>query len=203
MAQLAEYERMLSPAQAVAQGGIANPESLDYLIEPPQKIDHSRSAWAIPRMLFIENYGWSVPNLKLLHGICEFAGDATIVVPASGKGFLPALINAKRGTDNCECFDVEVSEKAFVKTTELDAANYNFSDSEDKVLLLSWIHPDQSWLLDKCLAEFKGTKYVFIGEIEGCTAFDSEMVGWTEVETIEIPRFIGLHDCAILYRRGV
>lgn len=79
-------------------------------------------------------------------------------------------------------------------------------DDPNIALMLCWPPYNESFAAD-ALAAYRGSTLIFIGEgRSGCTGDDAFFAalnaGWTEIDSVAIPRFEGLHDDLTVYRRN-
>lgn len=164
------------------------------------------------RDYFASNYGWSVPSENAINEIKEFVGGDTVLSVGSGYGLWSKLfkevgINAIATTLLPKDSDGHMPKREHF-FTEVDDLNHLEALNKypnANVMFMSW-PPYEDAMAFEALQNFKGNKLIYIGERQGgCTGCDNFHYllysNWEEVDYVDIPQWIGIHDNVTLWRR--
>ncbi len=164
------------------------------------------------RIIAVKHMCWSIPSNHSLTFIKDLVKDTPLIDMCSGCGYWSWMFQqiginvvAVDSEPGNEFHDYQLnSDKLpylYVDTIKSDASIYlkNHNGCADSILFVSWPRDNLNWL-----SEYKGDTLIWIGEIDGCTAYldesDSECL-WQEQSRLLIPHWYGIHDLLIVYRR--
>jgi len=151
------------------------------------------------REQFIKNYSYAVPEEKAIDELAKFISTDTCLEVGAGSGLWSYLLRSKGikmiATDaQYSSFEMEKWEKYYINVEKLDGESAIKKYANCNVLMMCWSRID----FDK---NFKGSKYIYIGENEGqstCGIPDDE---WIIEKIVKIPTWDGIIDHIRLYRR--
>ena len=157
------------------------------------------------RRALVHSFSWAIPNEEALEVIAKYS---PLVEMGAGTGYWAKLLS-ERGVE-IVCYDKYVGEtnpykhyKHFFPINQGDEEALKTLPTTYN-LFLCWPCYDDPFARN-CLANFKGSNLVYIGEGDGgCTgddAFHEALeTGWKLVEEFEIPQWQGLHDRGYVYQ---
>jgi hypothetical protein len=173
------------------------------------------------RNMLVSRYSWAIPNEEALQAIARHSPRGLVEIGA-GTGYWASLLQANGlsvfAYDSCPPRTRQHTNSYFrydrrgvVGTlwTEVKRGGARrAADHPERTLFLCWPPYNAKMAANalKAYAKAGGTTLAYIGEgAGGCTADDSfhEMLaeGWEEVESVAIPRWSGMHDALIIWRR--
>lgn len=170
-------------------------------------VSRDREYFPMERDYFTKYISWSIPSRDALEKIKEFVKNDIVIEVAAGSGIWSVLMTAIGIT----VFPTDIQEKSgqilgnfIVKKIGSFTENQEFFPYCN-VLFISWPSLYESWATET-LKQFKGNKFVYIGEERGgCCAddsfFDELDENWEWIECHNIPMWRGLHDCMSFYQR--
>ncbi len=132
------------------------------------------------REFFVDNYAWAVPTEKGIKSIAEFIGPQDICLEVGcGLGIWAYFlkyqynINIIATDDKSTHYDSDVRKNnTYIDYHDMDSMSSVKKFREANVLMLVWPPYDNSMGYD-ALKEFKGNKFVYVGEERGgCTGTD-------------------------------
>ncbi len=158
-------------------------------------------------------YSWAVPTESVVYDLLRYGRK--IVDIGAGNGYwawlftqagasVVAVDNLSDRDNTSAAWREEYTDEEFTLAPKiafhdivvLDYKEYlrNNDGCRDSVLLACW---PRSLVLD----DFKGDTVIFVGEIDGCTAWiDSDE--WREVERFAIPCWAIVRDLVVVYKRA-
>lgn len=132
------------------------------------------------REFFVDNYAWAVPTEKGIKSIAEFIGPQDICLEVGcGLGIWAYFlkyqfnINIIATDDKSTHYDSDVRKNnTYIDYHDMDSMSSVKKFREANVLMLVWPPYDNSMGYD-ALKEFRGNKFVYVGEERGgCTGTD-------------------------------
>lgn len=175
---------------------------------------------------FINNFSFAIPSKEAIEELVKWIGGSRVIEIGAGRGLWARLLSE-------EGVSVEASDISHIKDNKF--FNFNEQENDDKekhktyfeikeisgeehaktgttndVLMMVWPYFEGS--LEKedwqslALKNFKGSKFIFIGESEygatGSPALWNEIrKNWITERYISIPNWRGISDAIQLYRR--
>ncbi len=164
------------------------------------------SSWSRKRAMrdvLTKEYAWAVPNEKALETLLALS---PLVEIGAGGGYWAYELR-KLGADIIAYdIDPEPDSNPFIAknwTEVLKGGPEKVNGHHDRTLFLCWPYMDP--MAYECLKRYRGACVAYIGESEGgCNAsepfFRRLYNKWSEVETIRIPQYWGLHDYLGIWR---
>lgn len=159
------------------------------------------------REFLVRRYAWAIPNDPALDAV---AALSPIVEVGAGSGYWAKLLR-DRGAhvtpydlDPYPLFNKYIT-RAYVPISKGNAASALRHGRENWTLFLCW-PPYQSPMAEQSLALHRGEHVAYIGEGPwGCTGterfYELLEARYEVVETVEIPRWVGMHDELEIWRR--
>ena len=152
------------------------------------------------REIFIPEYSWSTPDLKIISEIVKFVGKKKILEVASGTGFWSYLFKSysldvvSTGTIKKE-WNNDVTEKWIdVENIKYEEAFKKYDDAE--VLFLCW------GISDFSIGNFKGKYVIVVGEYDGCTFFiENDNERYKLIKKMPIRHVWGHFDDLYIYEK--
>lgn len=164
----------------------------------------------VARRRYVYKYAWAIPCKAALEAITK---EGPIVEVGAGSGYWAHLLS-QMGCDII-AYDIEKENRyalsgptnfhhrwfEVIQGDEKSAARH-----PDRALFLCW-PPYGETMAYKCLKSYKGDTVIFVGEDKGgCNGddkfFDHLEEHFHEVESIEIPVWLGLHDRLYIFKRN-
>ncbi len=156
-------------------------------------------------------FAFAVPNDEAI-AVC--VKHSPIIEVGAGGGYWARLIRLAGG--NIIATDIEPGKPygTLVKNgdrlqmwiddiQQCDAANAATA-YPNRTLMLCW-PPYNDDMAERALAVYQGQRVIYIGEWDGCTAteafHDALEAQWTEIESVKIPNWWGIHDTLWVYER--
>ena len=191
---------------------IKGSDDIDYIIKKIKEVgpnpENSTILETLRRSAFTTYISWSIPTIDVLNGITTFINDEKVLEIGSGHGLWAKLLKLRNvdilATDS---FSTNYSEYnktlTHIQPISAIAAINTFFDIN--VLMIVWPSYEDSFAFDS-LSNFKGNKFVYIGEDEGgccaCDEFFKKLNSeWELVEFFELKKWYGIHDNCYLYTR--
>jgi len=168
---------------------------------------------------FIKNYGWAVPSKEAIETIKEFVGKDKILEIGSGLGLWAKILKEEglyvattdllEDSNFCGLSLEERNKEPYTqvyKGNHLESIKFHNKSNKYNVLMIIW-PPYNEPMANEALKEFAGSKFIYIGEgMGGCTGDDSFFCTlqeeWTEIESVNIPQWTGIHDYLSLWVRN-
>lgn len=218
----AEIERFQVPCK------VPNPLLTDvWLPKTPRRDPLDIFRWS-DRDKAVRQYSWAVPSHEALTAISDASVpcEGRVLELGSGTGYWAKLLEGygmrvvavddasdlkpgyNGGGDWMEkLLLADVKDNAdpgefaphFPQTLRMDAKKYlqENDGAPDHVLFLCWPRNASEWI-----SEYRGDTVVWVGEAEGgCTWAMNSLKGWTEVASVPIPQWEGIHDELVIYKR--
>ena len=166
------------------------------------------------RWSFIYNYSWAVPSKIAIRSIEKFVKNDRIIEVSAGYGLWAKLISDIGieiiatdiiNEEDGKRFHYIPENIQYINMEQLDYLSALKKYNNFEVLMMLWPIYDDS-LAYNSLKEFKGDKFIYIGETQGGCNGDNKFFNlldkeWEEVEMIIIPQWYGIHDYLCLYER--
>jgi len=161
------------------------------------------------RRQYINNYGWSVPNIEAIEQIKAFVQNDKVIEVGGGLGLWAKLMRDEginvTVTDNLSSHQEELSRDPFIDVKDMSNEAAMSAYGTHGVLMLVW-PPYDDPMANNTLKKFLGNKLIFVGEGGyGCTGDDSFFCtlaeNWEETDDIDIPQWSGIHDYLTFYVR--
>ena len=156
----------------------------------------------------VDRYGWAIPTDE---AVAAIAAHGPIVEIGAGRGFWAYLLR-KAGAD-VVADDIRPRggshwhpEHREPWTPVAYGGVRKAADHPDRTLFLCW-PPYNRPMARGALRRYRGDTVAYVGEGPGgCTgddAFhDALEADWSEVERVDLPQWLGIHDDLTIYRRG-
>lgn len=173
---------------------------------------------ASERDRLVRKYAWAIPTDEALDAIARHAPRGVIEIGA-GTGYWASLLRG-RGVD-VVAFDMAPLARAGTRPSVRNAYHGDalpWTDVEmgtehilmgdlyhERALFLCW-PPYDDEMAANALRFYRGDTLIYVGEPDGgCTgdeAFhEAVAAGWTEVASVALPQFNGIHDGLTIYER--
>jgi hypothetical protein len=157
---------------------------------------------------FVKTFSWAIPNIECIYEIILFACKEKILSVASGNCFIERFIEFLGG--------IITSSDSMISHCEFNAFHKNFQkldaveairQNPTNVLFMCWPSYQGKYAYD-ALNEFKGNKFIYIGEDEdGCCGsplfFDLLKNEWELKKQVEIECWYTIHDRMEFYERKI
>lgn len=162
------------------------------------------------RTRIARDYSWAVPSEEALQEITKFS---PVVEMGAGTGYWAYLLQ------NLGCDIVAYDEHPpnlageglinawhsnGVYAQVLQAKPSVLKRHPDRTLFLCW-PPQFGSMARECLTHWKGKYLIYVGELHGCCAeeqfFDTLETMFECIKIVNIPCWMGLHDCLYVFRR--
>ena len=160
------------------------------------------------RAEFVEKFSWAIPDVHSIMEIIKFAEGNEILEVGAGNGFWSILIKTLGGIitssdpmiSHC---DFNAFHKNFQKLDAVEAVKQNPTN----VLFICWPSYQNPYAYE-ALKEFKGNKFIYIGEDKyGCCGsplfFNLLNDEWELKKQIEIECWYTIHDRMEFYERKI
>jgi hypothetical protein len=160
------------------------------------------------RAAFIKEYSWAIPSQEALSVISQYS---PLIEIGAGTGYWCKLLQdaevdivAYDSKPPCKGYNVFHNTTTHTKVQKGGPPIIK-QVSRERTLFLCW-PPYGSDMAFQCLANYRGRYLIYIGEgYGGCTANDifHEKLEeeWREIECIDIPQWLYIHDRLIVYER--
>lgn len=158
------------------------------------------------RNRFVGNFAWAVPSPEAIAAIKTFAHNDTILEINAGSGLWARFLHEEGAKIIATDIRPEEYSRRHFNVHKMNHAKAieKYGD-ECNVLMTVWPNYQENYAAE-ALKSFRGSRLVYIGEYEGCTADDEfhDILSkeWHEGVVIKIPKWIGLHDCLFMYTRA-
>ncbi len=178
-------------------------KKLNYLRQIYKEFKKSQNKFLKPLVVF--QISWALPSKKVLNEIKSFVDDDHVLEIYSGKGFWASLLKEMNvyviATDNFQAFPFYVN--TFTTVENLEAIE-SVSKYETNVLMMIWPPNDINSLSHQCLKNFKGYKFIYIGEnskggYSNPLFFKELKENWKLVKCTSLINFPGLKDQCWFY----
>ena len=156
------------------------------------------------RDTLLKKFGtWNYPTAHVIAQLKTFIGDNECLEIGAGSGLWSMMLKDLGvnivATDSCAEIKTDTPVFTDIYKMNADCAVEHFANAN--VLLSVW----PRGFLKPALEKFKGTYFIFVGEIDGCTGYidtNDEDCCFEELMVIDgyVP-FIGIHDSVIVYKR--
>lgn len=164
------------------------------------------------RNLFVKQYSWAIPCRESIQIIKDFVGADTVLEIGSGSGLWAYLLQASGVNIIATDIENEHRRPAY-RYLPIEMIDYHeaIPKYQTNILMLCWgdVNP---------LRQFKGNKYIYIGEADGCTSGyplddnyddsdDSDnnnnqpVVQWNLTKVFPIKHWSGIKDKLYLFER--
>ena len=161
------------------------------------------------REMCVKKFSWAIPNEEALATIAKYG---PIVELGAGSGYWAYLLRA-RGVI-VEAYDKDPPtlgarkygfNKMWTNVNVGDTSVLQYYSGGKHALMLCWPCYDDPFAFD-ALTAYKGNTLIYIGESwGGCTGDDQFFRllqnEWECTETVDIPRWDGIHDSLFVYKR--
>jgi len=167
----------------------------------------------IKREEFVKDYSWSVPTEEAIKKLKTFIGGKKVLEVGSGLGLWAKLLQLSgvhmTPTDSFESHGTGKAKRdpyrQFTDVENIKGTKAVKKYSDHSVLFLSWPPYDKP-LAASALKRFTGDKVIYIGEGSGGATGNDEFHkildrDFTEVDSINIPRWTGINDRITLWER--
>lgn len=143
----------------------------DYIKEHPTR--------KLVREFFVDNYAWAIPTEKCIESIAEFIGGDTCLEVGCGLGIWAYFLKNQYGVniiatdDKSTHYDSDVRKNnVYFDYHDMKSLDAVKKFREANALLLVWPPYDNSMGYD-AIKEFRGNKFIYVGEERGgCTGTD-------------------------------
>lgn len=149
----------------------------------------------LKREEYIKKYAWAIPNEEAIRICTKYS---PLVEIGAGNGYWAKLIREAGGTVyTYDCKSI-ISCKAVASRFVVNGFPEDVARHNDCNLFLCW-PPYDVGMAANCLKHFSGKYVIYIGEGRGgCTAddrfHDILATCFTDIETVNIPQWPGVHD---------
>jgi hypothetical protein len=159
------------------------------------------------RKRLCHRYAWAIPTKEAIACIRRYS---PIVEVGAGTGYWASLLAAAGA--RIAAYDSDppgIRENIYGHDCQyypvMPMAWVRWENTRRKTLFICWPPQDDPMAVN-CLTAFRGWHLIYIGESAyGCTATDDffRRLGrqWTEIETLAIPQWDGIHDRLHVYER--
>jgi len=161
---------------------------------------------------YIQDYGWSVPNEESIDKLVEFINNDSVLEIGAGYGLWAKLLQEKgvniTATDIQQPLEGSRYKPENKRYFHIDKLNHMEALQKYQgynVLMMVW-PPYDDPMANDVLKAFDGNKLIYVGEGNyGCTGdecFHSQLdKEWKNVGYIDIPKWEGIGDSAMIYVR--
>lgn len=161
--------------------------------------DHSVT-WS-RRSKLVVKFSWAIPSAHAM--MCIASLRMPIVEIGAGTGYWAKCLS-EWGVDVI-AYDVRPYRNGYVDgrhATVFVGGSERAAEHPDRALLLVWPEYDTP-MASNTLKAYLGETVIYVGEHRGgCTGDDSLLENfWDLIETVEIPKWHGIHDALFLYKR--
>jgi hypothetical protein len=189
--------------EAIRKASVDAENAKDYLYQNPLSV----------RENLVRLFAWAIPNREAVNRIAK---ESPIVEMGAGTGYWAKLLRDEgadvvsydaapppSAANQWHDSDGVVPVKLW-SPVEIGTPNA-LVQHQDRALFLCW-PPYSTPMAAECLTHWKGKTLLIVGEGNGgCTADDDfweELErSFDEVEVIDIPRWMGLHDALYVFQR--
>lgn len=176
--------------------GFGDPAQLSAILGVPRSIAGSVGRFAA-RSYATSFFAWAVPNQAAIDAIAKL--DRPVLELGAGRGYWAWQLR-QAGVETV-AFEPALYRETWTETVARKPDKWR----RDYALLFCWPTYDDPWAA-RLLNEHKGDTVLYVGEGDGgCTADGRfhELLSrrYSEVATIQIPQWYGIHDWLTIWRR--